>query len=226
MSGTYRCSFEVDASVERVWRAFTDPEEQARLFTPPEGAPEPPGEITTKLLEAEPQRRLKWSQEAAHLADRGEFTVEIEPTETGARFTVTRESFGEGEDADVFGESNGLGWEHGFRDLAFYLETGQILQRHYYGCSKSCTGMVFRERSWGIEVCRVSPGSFAEEAGLVRGDRLVRLAGVPIYTREDIWLLNIEHAPGTECEVEFVRDGERHTRTGRFSELGLRVVGE
>ena len=128
MSGTYRCSFEVDASVERVWRAFTDPEEQARLFASPEGAPEPPGEITTKLLEAEPQRRLKWSQEAAHLADRGEFTVEIEPTETGARFTVTRESFGEGEDADVFGESNGLGWEHGFRDLAFYLETGKVLQ--------------------------------------------------------------------------------------------------
>jgi uncharacterized protein YndB with AHSA1/START domain len=227
MSGSYRCSFQVAVPVERLWQAFTDPGERARLFAPPEHANGPAGpHQSQKVLEVQPMELLKWSQEGEGLADRAEFTVLFEATDAGSRFTVIRDSFGEGEEADVFAESNGLGWSHGFRDLALYLETGQIVKRHDYGVSKSCTAMVYAERDWGVEVRRVGPGGFAAEAGLQPGDRLVRIGEVPIYTREDIWLLVTEHEAGREFSVEFIRDGQVLSGKGRLSALEMRMVGE
>ncbi len=225
MSGKWQRTFEVSVPVERVWRAFTDPEERARLAAPAGARPDPnPGE--PKLLEVVPMQRLRWAQEVATLPERAEFTVVFESTEHGSRFTVTRYGFGEGEDADVFSESNGLGFEHGFRDLVFYLETGQVPHRHYFGCSRSCTGMTYAERDWGVEVLRVSPGGFGAQAGLARGDRLLRVGGAPIYTRADLWLLNVEHASGRELEVEFVRGRERMRGSGRLSPTEASAVGE
>ncbi len=227
MSGSFRCAFQVAVPVERVWQAFTDPGERARLFAPPEDANAPTGpDHSQKVLDVQPMQLLKWSQEGEGLADRAEFTVLFEACDEGSRFTVIRESFGEGEEADVFAESNGLGWSHGFRDLALYLETGQLVKRHYSGVSKSCTAMVYAERDWGVEVRRVSATGFAAEVGLEPGDRLVRMGGVPIYTREDIWLLVTEHEAGHEFRVEFIREGRSLSGTGCLSPLELRMVGE
>ena len=226
MSGSYRAAFEVKAPLDRLWRAFTDPGERARLFAPPEHAKEDSAPYTQKVLEVQHLELLKWSQEDEHLADRAEFTVLFEATEQGSRFTVIRESFGEGEEANIFAESNGLGWSHGFRDLVLYLETGQIVKRHYYGVSASCTAMLYAERDWGIEVRKVQPGGFADQAGLQPDDRLVRLAGVPIYTREDVWLLVTEHEPGKEIEVDFIRGEKLMSGKGRLSDLEMRMVGE
>jgi uncharacterized protein YndB with AHSA1/START domain len=226
MSGKWERTFEVSVPVERVWRAFTDPAEQVRLAAPPGAPPDPNARLERKVLEVVPMRRLRWAQEGGTLPERSEFTVVFESREHGARFTVTRVGFSEGEDADVFSESNGLGFEQGFRDLVLYLETGVVPHRHYFGCSASCTGMVYAERAWGVVVLRVTPGSFAAEVGLERGDRLLRIGRAPIYCRADVWLLTTEHDPGTELEVEFVRRGEHRRGSGRLSALGARVVGE
>jgi hypothetical protein len=227
MSGHWQRTFEVSVPVERLWQAFRDEREYGRLLAWPDATTEQKGESTRRtVLESEPMKWLKFEQQSPDLPDRAEFTVSFESTETGSRFTVTRYSFGEGEDADVFGESNFLGYSHGFCDLVFYLETGQSAGRHYFGCTQSCTGVLYKELDWGVEVLKVTAGSFGAEAGLERGDRIVSLGGVPIYTRNDVWGLVTEHRPGTEIVVDYVRGGERRNGQGRLSDKALAAWGE
>jgi uncharacterized protein YndB with AHSA1/START domain len=225
MSGKWQRTFEVSVPVERAWRAFT--EEQAELTRQPEGPERDPNAgIPPKVLEVQPLKLLRWEQGGGSLPERAEFTVVFESTDRGSRFTVTRCGFGEGEDADVFSESNALGWEMGFMDLALYLETGQRVQRHYFGVFKGGTGVTFATRPWGLEVLAVRAGSFGEEAGLTRGDRLVRIGGVPIFSRGDVWLLLEEHAAGTKLDVEYIRGRDLRHGAGRLSPFHARAVGE
>lgn len=227
MSGRWQRTFEVSVPVERVWRAFTDPEEMAKLMTPPASAPpDPNAHVTPEILEVQPLKLLRWAEQGGTLPERGEFTVVFESKDGGSRFTVTRVGFGEGEEADVFSEANELGWEMGFMDLVLYLETGQIVRRHYYGAVESVTGMLYRERDFGLEVLRVNPDTFAAEVGLARGDRLVRVAFVPVFGRSDLAVLFAEHAPGTKLEVEYIRGRERRVGQGRLSSFEKRAVGE
>jgi uncharacterized protein YndB with AHSA1/START domain len=227
MSGRWQRTFEVSAPVERVWRAFTDPEERAKLVTPTKSAPpDPNASLAPEVLEVQPLKLLRWAQHGGSLPERAEFTVVLESKDGGSRFTVTRIGFGESEDADVFSEANALGWECGFMDLVLYLETAQIVQRHYFGSIESVTGMAYRERDWGLEVLRVGPGTFAAEVGLARGDRLVRIGAAPVYERSDLLVLLAEHSPGTLLEVEFIRGRERRRGAGRLSRFEARAVGE
>ncbi len=225
MSGKWQRTFEVSVPVERVWRAFT--EEAEILRGQPDGAPaDPNGNVPIKVLDVQPLRLVRWEQEGGRLPERMEFTVTFESTAHGSKFTVTRCGFGEGEDADVFSDSNARGWEYGFMDLVLYLETGQSVRRHYFGCSKSYTGVVCANRDWGVEVLRVTPGSFGAEVGLARGDRLVRMGGAAIYQRSDLWRLMEEHEPGHELEVDFIRGRAPLRGRGRLSPRELQVVGE
>jgi uncharacterized protein YndB with AHSA1/START domain len=227
MSGRWQRTFEVSVPVERVWRAMTEPAELAKVYAPVEGArPDPNGGLAHEVLELEPQKRLRWAQQGGTLPERVEFTVVFEATDGGSRFTVTRVGFGEGEDADVFSESHALGWELGFMDLVLYLETGQVVKRHYFGCTQSCTGMSYRERDFGLEVLRVAPRTFAADAGLARGDRLIRIGPAPVYKRSDLWRLLEAVPPGSELEVEYIRGRERRRGSARLSPAEMGLVGE
>ena len=227
MSGTWKKTFEVAVPLERLWRAFMDDKEYGRLLSWP-GAPaeHEADPVRHKVSEHEPLRKIVFQQEKGLPDTRGEFTITFESTAGGSRFTVTRVSFGEGEEAGVFGEANFLGFCHGFRDLILYLETGVNARRHYVGCSQSATGMLFQEREWGIEVLGVQPGSFAEQAGLMRGDRVLRIGNAAIYSRNDVWSLTMEHPPRTELTIEYVRAGERRKSAARLSPTTLAAVGE
>lgn len=227
METRWKRSFEIAVPMDVVWQAFTDPEYRSRLTSGPPGAQEhrPQGEAVQKVLEIEPHKLIRWSQEGA-LPDRAEFTVTFESTDGGSRVTVTRSGFGEGELAEIFGRSNQLGWEHGFQDMVLALETGFISHRHWAGAGRSGMGMVYAETDSGIEVRRVADGSFASEAGLEPGDRIVRIGGAAIYARSEMWLLNALFDPGTRLEVEYVRGREARTGSGRLSPLALRQVGE
>jgi uncharacterized protein YndB with AHSA1/START domain len=230
MSGTWERTFEVAAPVERVWAAFADPAEQAKLFGRPDDAPEldvVDSSSGLTVLEAVDGKLLRWSQERPDLPEpRAEFTVVFESTDHGSRIHVTRCGFGEGDDADIFNEATSLGWLHGVMDLIAYVETGQLLKRHYDGCVPASTGMVYRESDAGLRVQRVAPGTFAADAGLEPGDLLVRLAGAAVFRRSDVWLVNGVVAPGTEVEVEYVRGGERRTGSARLSPVSARLLGE
>ncbi len=224
MSGKWERTFEVSVPVERVWEAFT------RIGPPPSGARvDPNASVKPQIIEFQPMKRLRWSAEGGQLPERSEITVVFESTESGSRFTVTRFGFGEGEDADVFSESNGLGWEGGLMDIVFALETGVAVNRHYYGAYDACTGVMFAQRDWGLEVLKVLPGTFGAEAGLVRGDRLVRMDGAAIFNRANVWTLLEAHAPGDDLSVEFVRGSSLQRASGRLSSqrvAGMGAIGE
>jgi uncharacterized protein YndB with AHSA1/START domain len=229
MSGTWERTFEVAAPVERVWRAFTDPDELEVLFDRPDDAPEVDtydGREGMQVLEVVDGKLLRWTQQRADLPERAEFTVVFESTDHGSRIHVTRSGFGEGSDADIFNEANALGWLHGLMDLIAYIETGQVVRRHYDGCVPSSTGMVYRETDAGLRVEHVEPGTFAADAGLRPGDLLVRLGGTAVFTRSDVWAINGLVPPGTDVEVDFIRDGERRSATARLSPVALRALGE
>ena len=227
MSGKWERTFAIAVPVERVWEAFTNPEELAVMLNPPAGKGiQRDVSSRFQVLEAEPLKKLRWVQERGDLPEKSEFTVVFESTEGGSRISVTRCGFGEGEDADIFSVSNSLGWEHGFKDLVLYLETGLMVKRHYDGCSLSCLGMAYVETDGGIEVRQVGREGFAAEAGLARGDRLVRLGGTAVYTRSDLWVLNGTHPVATELEIEFIRGSELHRTRGRTGPVSSRLVGE
>jgi uncharacterized protein YndB with AHSA1/START domain len=229
MTSTWTKTFEVSVPIERLWKAFTEEGDQRRAQPGGVSAKDPNAGAKVHVLEVEPLKRLRWTQDQGTMPERMEFTVVFESTNGGSRFTVTRCGFGEGEDADVFGEANALGSENGFRDLVLWLETGVPVQRHYFGVPKSSLGALLAERIWGLEVLKVLPGSFAAEVGLARGDRLVRMAGAAIYARSNVWMLMEEHPPGTWLEVEFIRGRELRRGRGRlasYGEPGLTAVGE
>ena len=228
MTSRWERTFEIGIPLDDVWNAFTDAEFRAKLLTAPPGSrgAKRPQDERQHVLEVDPKKRIRWAQEHEDLPERAEFTVVFEEREGGSRITVTRCGFGEGEVAEVFGKSNGLGWTHGFMDMIVALETGQFVKRHYDGAGLSGMGMRYDEREWGLEVLHVSPDTFASEAGLTRGDRLIRIGGAPVYTRSDLWLLNAVHAPGSELEVEFIRGRELRTGRGRMSPIEAREWGE
>lgn len=228
MSGRWQRTFEIAVPLDTVWEAFTDPEYRRKLFAPPQRARDPghDGQEGMRVLEVEDRRLLRWEQARGDLPERSEYTVTFEERERGSRITVTRTGFGEGDVADIFSESNALGWEHGFMDLVFALETGQLVKRHYFGSGRSRMGMVYAERDWGIEVHDVVKDGFGDECGLARGDRLVSVGDAPVFKRSDVWMLNAIHEPGTELEVRYVRDGELRTGRGRTSSFDFWAVGE
>lgn len=231
MKSKWERRFEIAVPIDTVWQAFTDPEYRRKLFSPPphaqgDGVARGDPQAGIRVIDAQPKRLLRWVQERPDLPEKAEFTVTFESTERGSRITVTRCGFGEGELADLFSEANALGWLHGIMDLVLFLETGQLVKRHYEGCNQSSTGIAYAETDAGLEVREMAAGSFADEVGLRRGDRLVRIGGAPVYTRSDLWLVNALLAPGSELDVEFVRGRELLRGRGRLSPPTARAVGE
>ena len=139
---------------------------------------------------------------------------------------MTRFGFGEDEESDIWNESHTVGWSQGFMDLILYLETGQMVHRHYDGCSASAMGVMYKQAQYGLEVRGVNAGGFGEQAGLEIGDRIVRLANSPVFTRADIWQQIGMREPGSEITVEFIRDRELMSSSGKLISATLRAMGE
>lgn len=226
MSGKWQRTFEIAAPVERVWKAFTDPEELRKIHAPRTGVAGDEPAPGLRVLEAEPLKKLRFAQDREDLPEKSEFEVLFESAENGSRITVTRCGFGEGEIADIFSEANALGWAHGFMDLVLYIETGQLVKRHYYGAGPSRMGMSYAESDSGLVVHDVLDQSFAAEAGLAPGDRLVRIGGCAVYQRSDVWVINGLFEPGTELGVEYVRGHELRVGSGRLSTQEIWANGE
>ncbi len=205
----YTKSFSVDVPLARLWQAFRDNREYGALLAWPDSPGEHQQDPQRKrVLEAEEERWLKFEQITDGIGERAQFTVAFESTKTGSRFTVTRFGFGEGDTDGAFAESNFLGFCHGFADLVFFLESGVPARRHRASRALSATGMVYRDRDWGVEVVAVADNTFAQRAGLASGDRLLSFNQTPIYSRQEIWSFLNEHDAGTEVAVEFVRAGQ------------------
>lgn len=198
-------TFEYAVTPDTLWKAFYETDEPTVWNNPIKGdAYLAAGQIEIEIGELDPGRHIAWSER------RGEQLVQMSvtftETETGCRLTVTRSGFGDGEEW-VSGQAGiVLGWEQALHDLGVYIESGIVMQRLHDW--RSAFGMTLLEVPGGFRVAAVRPNAYGAQAGLEAGDLVVRIAGVPVFTRSDEWLLQRMFAPGDEVDIEYVRGGE------------------
>jgi uncharacterized protein YndB with AHSA1/START domain len=221
MARSYERSFVVEAPVERVWRAFSVPEElnvwhgTAEVFEPVEGGRvrfADPGHAPVEgtVEAAVPHRRLRWRVDA----DQSVIEETFEEVNGGTRVTITHESEDQ-EWPDYELEAITLGWNESIADLVFYLERGVRFTRHM--TARSLIGATTRNAMAGVEVVSVRSGTFADNVGLEPGDVLLQLGEAPIFDRSDLALIMREHEPGVELEAVFARGGRIVRSAARLS---------
>ncbi len=210
-------TFEFSASADEVWAAFT----------------EAPGSMTwdNAIVGAaiDGERSATWTDTDDDIGIEMTMHLEVTESETGARVTITRSGFGEGDMFDIRQTSKLIAWTEAMHDLAVYLETGLDLRRLHAVHPQhmnSATGVQFREELGGLRVTDVNSGSFGEHAGLQAGDLLVRLAGVPVFDRNDLWLLARLTPAGENTSVQFVRGKELREAAAPMSPIDLWATGE
>ena len=80
-------------------------------------------------------------------------------------------------------------------------------------------GIYLQDTDGGIEVREVLPGSVADEAGLVSGDRIMSAAGVQVRASEDVIALVRRQSPGTWLPMTVARNGETIDVVAKFPAL-------
>jgi uncharacterized protein YndB with AHSA1/START domain len=210
-------TFELRAPIGRVWAAFVE--------TPPTLTWN--GMVPGASLD--PMHSIDWPDRDEDIDAELSMQLTFTETDTGTRLTLTRSGFGEGDMFEVRQTSKLVAWGEAMHDLAVYLETGidlRRLHRSHPDHPISATGAQLREVLGGLLVTSIQPRSFAELAGLEVGDLVVRLAGVPVFDRGDLWLLARLTAPGTETTVQFVRGTELREASAPMSPIDLWATGE
>jgi uncharacterized protein YndB with AHSA1/START domain len=220
-------SFVVAVPRARVWDAFTDAEERAKwdaatceIDLRPGGAFNwslPNIESTGRVEEVEPERLFRHSDRTGPHAN-SEVTVTFEEVEGGTRVTITHAGFGDGD--EWLGKLEGVtfGYDQALADLIAYLQTGVSPQRFNKHVITD-PGMVVDDTPAGLEVRRVYEGGFAEKAGLRTGDLLLMMAGAPVYTSPELWVVLRLHGPGDKVDVEYIHDGARRSGSGALALL-------
>ncbi len=206
-------TFDFTRSLPEVWAAFVD---QQPDFTWNDVLPQAQVDVAT--------HRISWSDYQDDIGVEMSMVLVFQRSGDGTRVTLTRSGAGEGDMFEVRQASKMVAWGEVMHDLAVYLETGEDLRRlHMQRCA---TGIQLEEVQGGMRVTDTVPGSFGERAGLEAGDLVVQLAGVPVFDRHDLWLLQRLVEPGDETSVRFARGSELHEAVARMSEVDFWATGE
>jgi uncharacterized protein YndB with AHSA1/START domain len=229
MGRTYERVFTVGGSVERVFRAMTDPEELAKWMAPLRQVDdqtfhtEAPIDVDLGRIvveEYEVNRRLRYTERHEGRPFTTEVTVVFEEVSTGTRVTFTRAGFDDGGEWDALFKATAHGTDETLADLVLYVETGVAFPRHF--SEKSYHGLDLAiETAAGVVVTDVDPGTFGDRLGLRRGDVIVELGGAAVFKRSDLWFFVREHGAGEDADAAWVRDGQ--LMRGRAS-LGSRAA--
>jgi uncharacterized protein YndB with AHSA1/START domain len=215
-AGKFEKTFDLAIPVAGVWQAFTDPQHlEAWLTGTVETCDVRPGgqiawdlgdygPLVWEIIDVEPERSLIYREGPGILPVATEITVTFEASGTGTRLSITQSGFGPGDDWQGHLDNVGLGWTQTLAAMELYLRTGVRYDRFF--TFKSDVGLVVHEQLAGPEVLSVTPGSFADHAGVRSGDIIVQLGDAPIFDRSDIWLFTREHEIGEEHQIVYVRD--------------------
>lgn len=209
---------------ERVWRAFTQPAELECWYTTrvKELELRPGGRFITtidkvgdtggQVTAVEDGKFLAWTEEARFLPAPTEISITFIEKPEGMNLAIKHAGFDD--DPLWMGayDTHVLGWANHIANLHLYLETGLAMARTISW--KSDFGAAFAAVPSAPMILAAAPHSCAEQAGLRRGDLLIAMAGAPVFTLSDVWLIVREHDSGTEIEVTYVRDGQVKTGTG------------
>lgn len=123
------------------------------------------------------------------------------------------------------GGSIGIGFavpaQKAFRIIEELRENGSVDRSYYTGLylttiTDRIAGILELERSGGVLVRDIDPGSPADEAGLQPYDVIVSIDGETITNREDYVARIYDYRPGDMVSVEIIREGTR-------SSLDLRI---
>jgi len=164
-------SVAIDAPVEAVWEALTDPEELVRWFPlAAEVEPGPDGRVRRRWTEEtieervetwEPGRRLRTRGIASHWA--GIVTdYFLEGRRGGTMLRVVSAGFGDGTDWDDLLDAFGHGWDFELRGLKHYLERHRGRSRLVARASVVFSGTI--TDAWNRVV---GPAGWLDLAGLV-----------------------------------------------------------
>jgi len=82
------------------------------------------------------------------------------------------------------------------------------LMKEGYVSGRSLIGITITETRNGLSVNSVSPGSGAEEAGLKKGDLIVKADGKVVTSRDDLNDIRDTKKPGDYITLTLIRDGE------------------
>lgn len=77
-------------------------------------------------------------------------------------------------------------------------------------------GIYLQDTDGGIEIRDVVPGSVAEQAGLISGDRIMSAAGVEVRASEDIIAVVRRQSPGTWLPLTVARNGQTFDVVAKF----------
>lgn len=227
MSNRFETMFTLDLPIEQAWKAFTEPDyletwlgsiqecdirKGGRIrFTIPQH-----GELVWLITEAEPPRRLTWSEPPAAVPSQRRTTVTFGEMGNATRIHVIESGFGDGVEWQGHLDGTRQGWANSLAGLHLYLRTGVRVDRMY--TFRSGIGAHLVETPAGVEVVTVTPGSFAAKAGLHAGDIVLWLGRAPIFALGDVWLFTREHDAGEETVVTYVRDGALRTGQATLGE--------
>ena len=116
------------------------------------------------------------------------------------------------------GGSIGIGFavpaQKAFRIIEELRENGAVDRSYYTGLylttvTERIAGILDLERSGGVLVRDIDPGSPADEAGLQPYDVIVSIDGETIDTQEDYVARIYDYRPGDVVSVEIIREGNR-----------------
>jgi uncharacterized protein YndB with AHSA1/START domain len=108
MDDGFTRTFSVEASVDDVWRALTDPKEMEAWFAPrvksfdqrPGGkilfGDVEPDEVECEVLEIDPPRRVRWIEGASVLPGTIDVTVVLEEADYGTRVSISETKHADG----------------------------------------------------------------------------------------------------------------------------------
>ena len=232
MSRKIEKTFVVAVSVERAWKAMTDPSELNKWYAPFDVAED--GSHTTEILGEErrsevtefdpPHKVVTRTTLTGHEAwgvipGTREMTVVLEASDAGTKIVITHSGFGDGEDWERELEAASHGTDETIADLVLYLETGVAFPRHHRG-EKSYHGIAARQTRAGLKVVAVQPGTYGERLGLVADDVLVELGGAGIFGLAELQFFSKEHGAGEPAAAAWIRDGALMRGS---AELGSRI---
>jgi S1-C subfamily serine protease len=128
----------------------------------------------------------------------------------------------------IAGGAENIGFAISISSIAPTLEqakTGEIPRQPFLGVQTiTVSDQIAARFDLGVDrgalVLEVTPGSAADEAGLIQGDVITRLNSSDIEGAEDLGDAIDDLEPDAEVELEIVRDGERQTITATLGGAG------
>lgn len=219
------------APPERVWRALSEVDELNRWETVFAQVDLRPGGAfwfdydygasdEGTFVAVEPPRLLvqHWtSQVTESIKEDLRSVTTLTPLDGGTALHVRVSGYGEDEDQQWLYESMVAGWEKDLVDLKIFIESGRDGRPMIWpGLELGARYITLRERrvpevgvDAGAYVLEVLRGKPAEGAGLVPGDTIVALDGIPVRSFRDLTRAIGLHRAGDAVPVEFFRDRRR-----------------